>query len=281
MIKYFIKKIPYIILFYLISNFSIGQSLKIMSYNIRYDNNWDKAHSWQDRKTAVVSILKHYKPVIFGIQEGLLNQVSYIDEKLKNYKYIGEGRDGGTKGEYSALFFDTTKIKLIKKGTFWLSETPTKPSKGWDAALNRICTYGLFEKIKTKEKLWVFNTHFDHIGKKARINSAKLILNKIHLLNANGYAVVMMGDLNDTPNKEPIKILSKRLNDALNISKKPLKGPEGTFNAFTNSKTKRRIDYFFVEKIKVLKYVHINDMSKNNKFISDHFPIFMTVKIVK
>jgi len=253
----------------------------IMSYNIRYDNNWDKAHSWQDRKTKVLKILRHYKPSFFGIQEGLFNQVSYIDKNLKNYKYVGGGRDDGkTKGEYSALFYNFKKLKLLKSGTFWLSKTPNKPSKGWDAALNRICTYGFFEDIKTKEKFWVFNTHFDHKGVLARLNSAKLILSKIGNLRKDKYPVILMGDFNDTADKAPIKILKSRLTDALRISKNPLKGPIGTFNGFTDANPIERIDYFFTDKVKVLNYLHINTKANKTKFPSDHFPIFMRFELV-
>ena len=260
----------------------VGQHYKAISFNIRYDNSWDKEHSWQDRKTAVVKILKNYKPAIFGIQEGLLNQVNYIDKNLKDYHYIGVGRDDGkTKGEYSPLFYNYTKFKLLKRGTFWLSKTPEKPSKGWDAALNRICSYGLFKSVKSGQIFWVFNTHFDHKGSVARLNSAKLILDKITALNKNKYPVVLMGDFNGTPDKAPIKLLKNKLIDAKEVAKNPFKGSGGTFNGFNNAQTKTRIDYFFISKIKVLKYSPITQMRANNKFVSDHFPIFMRFELEK
>jgi len=277
----YIKFIFSLIVGFIISNVVMSQHYKVMSYNIRYDNNWDKAHDWQNRKASVVQIFKQFKPNIFGIQEGLLNQVKYIDENLKNYKYIGVGRDNGkTKGEYSALFYNFKKFELIKNGTFWLSKTPNKPSKGWDAALNRICTYGFFKNLKTKEKFWVFNTHFDHKGELARLNSAKLLLSKIRDLRKNKYPVVLMGDFNDTSDKEPIKILSNGLIDAMSISKNPLNGPTGTFNNFTDANPIKRIDYFFTDKIKVFSYMHINIKMNKTQFPSDHFPIFMRFDLV-
>ena len=98
--------------------------------------------------------------------------------QLKDYNYIGEGRNGGNSGEYSAIYFKSEKISLKEKETFWLSETPGEVSVGWDAALERICTYGLFLDKKSGQDFWVFNTHFDHIGSIAREKSAELILKK-------------------------------------------------------------------------------------------------------
>jgi len=280
---YQLKKIALGFIFLLmITQVVRGQHYKAISFNIRYDNTWDKEHSWQDRKQSVIKILKKYEPTVFGIQEGLLNQVNYIAKNLKNYHYIGVGRDDGkTKGEYSPLFYNYKKFELLQSGTFWLSKTPEKPSKGWDAALNRICTYGLFKSAKTGDEFWVFNTHFDHKGPVARLNSAQLILDKIKALNKNKYPVILMGDFNDTPNKAPIKHLKNNLIDAKEIAKKTFKGSGGTFNGFNNLQTKTRIDYFFVNKVKVLKYIHITQMSANNKFVSDHFPVFIQFDLEK
>jgi len=115
--------------------------------------------------------------------------------------------DGIVKGEFCPLFFDTLKFTITDYATFWLSETPQSVSVGWDAALERICTYGLFEDKITKEKFWVFNTHFDHVGSLARKKSSELILKKIDEVNNTLYPVVLMGDLNLLPNSTPIRVL--------------------------------------------------------------------------
>ena len=120
-----------------------SQQHTIISYNIRYDNNWDIENSWEIRRSNIIQMLIQYSPSIIGIQEGLLNQVQYIDSSLINYDYVGVGRDDGKeKGEFCAIYFDTTRYVLLKNSTFWLSETPDTISVGWDAALERICTYG-------------------------------------------------------------------------------------------------------------------------------------------
>ncbi|MCM4171415.1 endonuclease/exonuclease/phosphatase [Arenibacter sp. TNZ] len=250
-----------------------------MSFNIKYDNTGDTINNWNDRKASLAKLIQHYDADIVGIQEGLYNQVDYLNTALTSYAYVGIGRDDGKqKGEYSAIFYNTDKFKILKTNTFWLSETPEKVSVGWDASLERICTYALFQNINTKKQFWVFNTHFDHRGVQARINSAQLIYKKINEINTSKLPVILMGDLNLTPDSEPIQYLKKNLTDAMEISKQPFYGPIGTFNGFNQDRImENRIDYFFVKNVDVLSYTHIDDRMPNNKHVSDHLPILMTI----
>jgi len=272
-------KILYCVIAIFLFNVSIySQTDKLLTFNIRYDNPHDKKDNWQHRKEKVIQLISHYQPVIFGIQEGLANQVNYINEALEEYQYIGVGRDDGkTKGEYCAIFFDRKKYRVLQSSTFWLSETPDKISVGWDADIQRICTYGLFEHVITKNKIWVFNTHFDHIGKIAQEHSAKLLSDTIQKINKNNWPVVLMGDFNVTPEQKPIALLKSNLAYALEISEKPLYGPNGTYNGFKNQTIDERLDYFFVKGLKVLSYVHIDDRLNNNRPISDHLPVLINI----
>jgi endonuclease/exonuclease/phosphatase family metal-dependent hydrolase len=224
-------------------------------------------------------LIKYY-PSIIGIQEGLLNQVQYIDSSLINYDYVGVGRDDGKdKGEFCAIYFDTTRYVLLKNSTFWLSETPDTISVGWDAALERICTYGLFKDRITRKAFWVFNTHFDHIGIIAREKSSELILKKINKINRQSLPVILMGDFNSIPNSPPVKEIITELSDALQISMEKLHGPRGTFNGFNEDlPIEQRIDYIFTNKLKVLSYTHINDRLDNNRHISDHLPVMIKIQ---
>ncbi|WP_291802598.1 endonuclease/exonuclease/phosphatase family protein [Lutibacter sp.] len=257
---------------------TIAQSTKIISYNIRYANNTDKENNWNNRKDKIISLLKNNNPAILGIQEGLIQQIDYIDSCLSNYKYIGIGRDGKNKGEFSAIFYDSLKYNVIESNTFWLSNTPNKISKGWDAALNRICTYGLFENLKSHKKVWIFNTHFDHIGKIARKNSVQLILTKINEINTTNFPLILMGDLNLTPEEAPIQLLKSSLDDGLELSNTPLIGPKGTFNGFSLDEISKKIDYFFTKNLTILSYTHINDLEISKSHISDHLPIMIEIK---
>ncbi|MEO5789298.1 MAG: endonuclease/exonuclease/phosphatase family protein [Gelidibacter sp.] len=276
-----------IILLLLVMTFSsVGQtaSYKMMTYNIRYDNPGDGENTWSKRKEFMSDQIAYNHPDIFGIQEGLHHQVQYLESVFVDYGYIGVGRDDGkTKGEYSAIFYNKEKLQLLKEGTFWLSETPNEISVGWDAAMERICTFGLFENKFSKEKFWVFNTHFDHIGDLARVRSAALILEKVAELNSHNLPVIVMGDFNLTPESEPIKLLSKALNDSKHVSVAKPFGPSGTFNAFEfNKPVLNRIDYIFTSKdqIEVLKYAVLSD-SKDCKYPSDHLPVLVELEFMK
>ena len=257
-----------------------SQSHSIMSYNIRYDNTWDVENSWTIRKDKVIQILIQYAPSIIGIQEGLLNQVQYLDSCLTNYDYVGVGRDDGKEqGEFCAIYFDTTRYSVLNDSTFWLSETPDTISVGWDAALERICTYGLFKDRQTAEELWVFNTHFDHMGARAREQSSGLILKMIKKINRRSLPLILMGDFNSIPDSPPVNKIKTDLSDALQIALEELQGPRGTFNGFdADLPIEKRIDYIFTGNFKVLSYIHINDRLNNNRHISDHLPVMIKIQ---
>jgi len=278
--KIFYQYILSVFILFTISSNIYSQPHSIISYNIRYDNNWDIENSWKIRRNKISQILVQYSPSIIGIQEGLLNQVQYIDSSLIDYDYVGVGRDDGKKkGEFCAIYFDTTRYVLLKNSTFWLSETPDTISVGWDAALERICTYGLFKDRITKEELLVFNTHFDHIGVVAREKSSELILKRINKINHRSLPVILMGDFNSIPNSSPVKEIKTELSDALQISLEKLQGPRGTFNGFNEDlPIEKRIDYIFTNDLKVLSYTHINDRLNNNRHISDHLPVMIKIQ---
>ena len=278
--KIFYQYILSVFILFTISSNIYSQPHSIISYNIRYDNNWDIENSWKIRRNKIGQILVQYSASIIGIQEGLLNQVQYIDSSLIDYDYVGVGRDDGKKkGEFCAIYFDTTRYVLLKNSTFWLSETPDTISVGWDAALERICTYGLFKDRITKKEFWVFNTHLDHIGVVAREKSSELILKRINKINRQSLPVILMGDFNSIPNSSPVKEIKTELSDALQISLEKLQGPRGTFNGFNEDlPIEQRIDYIFTNKLKVLSYTHINDRLDNNRHISDHLPVMIKIQ---
>ncbi|MEE1962687.1 endonuclease/exonuclease/phosphatase family protein [Allomuricauda taeanensis] len=271
----------YIALFAIGTFFNVqSQTIDVISYNIRYDNPDDKPNNWDNRKEFLISQLNFYAPDVFGTQEGLVHQLKDIDNGLEDYTYFGVGRDqGDDKGEFTAIFYNTKKLKLLGQSTFWLSEIPETPSKGWDAALPRICSYGLFENIGDGRKFMVFNTHFDHVGEKAREESSKLILRKIKELNADGWPVVLTGDFNLSSESIGVQVILGEMKDAHIAAGKNAFGPTGTFNGFDFDKpVDRRIDYIFVsDAFEVHKSAILSD-SKDLRYPSDHLPVFARLK---
>ncbi|MFV8326190.1 endonuclease/exonuclease/phosphatase family protein [Flavobacterium sp. ZS1P14] len=274
------RKYPTVLLLLLFSIFMNAQRLKIVTYNIRLDLASDGENAWSKRKDYFAGQLQFYEPDIFGVQEATPVQVTDISTLLPQYASIGIARDGIGKGEASNIYFKKDRLAVIESSTFWLSETPDMISKGWDAAYNRVCTYGLFKDLKTRKKFWVFNTHLDHVGETAKTKGLQLILSKIKQLNSKNYPVVFMGDLNSEPETNRIIEIKKVMNDSREISAQPPFGPSGTFNAFRHDlPVTRLIDYIFLSKdsaIKVTKYAVLSD-SKDLKYPSDHLPVYIEI----
>ena len=261
-----------------------AQNLKVMTYNIRLDIKSDGENQWDKRKDFFISQIKFYEPEILGVQEAMPNQINDLSASFPEYGHIGIGREGVGKGEASAIFYDKSRFKVSGEQTFWLSETPEKVSKGWDASYIRICTYALFKDNKTKRTFWVFNTHLDNTGELARKNGINLILAKIKEVNKKNYPVILMGDFNAEPESELINDLKKSMFDTREISQEKPFGPSGTFNAFKfNEPVTRLLDYIFVDdskRVKVKKYAVLSD-SKDLKYPSDHLPVLVELTMDK
>lgn len=259
-----------------------GQTLNLMTYNVRLDVAVDGVNRWDNRKEVLVSQIKFYEPDILGIQESLPNQVNYLDSNLTHYKHIGIAREGLNKGESSSIFYNTNRLAVIKQNTFWLSEMPGQISKGWDASYLRVCTYALFTDKKTQKQFWVFNTHLDNNGIIARTKGVELILKTIDSVNTKKLPVFFMGDFNSAPETDVIVNLRKAMNDAKEVSVAKPYGPGGTFNNFEfNKPVTLLIDYIFTSKssnITVNKYAVLSD-SYNLKYPSDHLPVFVQIKL--
>ncbi|HKZ78567.1 MAG TPA: endonuclease/exonuclease/phosphatase family protein [Pyrinomonadaceae bacterium] len=257
-----------------------AQNLKIMSYNIRLDVAVDGDNGWNHRKGFLTSQIQFYAPDILGIQEALPNQVADLENTLRNYDHVGIGRDGEGKGEASAIFYDKARFQMKETHTFWLSETPDRVSKGWDASYIRICTYVLLKDKKTKRTFWVFNTHLDNSGVVARTKGVALILVKIKEVNLKNHPVIFMGDFNSEPGSDLWINLKKVMTDSRDVSEAKPFGPSGTFNGFKfNEPVTRLIDYIFISdpsRMIVKKHAVLSD-SNNLRYPSDHLPVYVEV----
>jgi len=252
------------------------KKLTVATFNIRMKTQADQGNLWDDRKKAVTDLIRFHEFDIFGVQEAFKVQLDDMSANLPDYQYIGVGRDDGAqKGEYSAIYFNSKRFKMLENGTFWLSATDTeKPNKGWDAALPRICTWGIFKDQHSGKKFILMNTHFDHIGKEARKESAKLILSKAKEL-AKNLPLILTGDFNIDEKNEAYFTLANSgiVKDSYDLAKIVYE-PNSSFNSWGKSiAPKGRIDHIFITKpFTVHKFGILTD-TYMGKFPSDHFPV--------
>lgn len=255
-----------------------AQQLTIGTYNLRFDNPRDTGNLWVDRAPVVAALIRFHDFDVFGTQEALKNQLDDVSKALPQYERYGLGRDDGKeKGEHSAIFFKKDKFKLLDKGDFWLSETPDKPSLGWDATCcNRIASWVYLQDLNTKKKFYFFNAHYDHQGVQARKESSKLILRKIQEI-AGKEPVIFTGDLNGDHSSEWYQTVAKSgvLKDTYGEVEYPY-ATNGSFNGFKQQSDRNEIiDHVFVTNdFKVNKWGILTD-TYHGKFPSDHFPILV------
>lgn len=249
-----------------------------MSFNIRYATPNDGINQWENRKEHVAETISYFETDICGLQEATEPQVLFLEKALTNYKWIGVGRDDGKSGgEFAPIFYNSAKLNLTSWKTVWLSKTPKKPSKDWDAALPRIATVAHFERKTDGKKFVAINTHYDHRGEVARVESSKLILGLISKIKV---PVILMGDFNSTPADGPILTFTNGgLHNTQDISKTPHYGPVDSFTGFKSSERENsQIDHIFTNSgIEVLKHAAISQ-TWEGRFASDHHPILTTLK---
>ena len=250
-----------------------SEGLKVMSYNIRNGEADDGTNSWKYRWPATIAMLEEVKPDVFGVQEAYDYQVNLITEYARDYKSAGVGREDGKKdGEHMSIFWNKKTIKMIKWGTFWLSETPETPSKGWDAACYRTATWALMKDKKTGKKFYYVNTHLDHRGAEAQKNGLQLIVDRIASINPEGYPMVLTGDFNVRPDNPCLSDLDKMMTSTRKIAKKT--DNKGTFNGWRKDREGSVIDYIYVSGFsEVPVYETIMKEFAKKPFISDHYPI--------
>lgn len=255
-------------------------TLNIATYNLRMNTERDGANAWPQRKELVKSLVRYHDFDILATQEGLPDQIADLDA-MHEYAHVGVGRDDGKHaGEHSAIFYKRQRFTLLRAGDFWLSQTPDRPSLGWDATCcHRLASWAQLRDRHSGRKFYVFSVHFDHEGQVARRESAKLMLSKVKQI-AGTAPVIVAGDFNSVPGTEQIATMKTLLADAFDISAKPAYGPVGTFNAFRiDSPLEERIDYIFVSpQVKVLSYATLTD-SRHGRFPSDHLPVAIKARI--
>jgi endonuclease/exonuclease/phosphatase family metal-dependent hydrolase len=250
-----------------------AEPIRVMSYNIRYDNPADMP-PWPERRPHMIRQMAFLAPDIIGLQEALLPMVDALVSGLPGYGRYGVGRDDGkAQGESTTVLYRTDRFDLVKAETTWCSKTPNVPSKDYDANLPRTLTRLILRDKASGQLLDVRNAHFDHIGVVAREKCAEQIEATPVWPQAD---IVVLGDFNSGPDSAPYRVLTDdrglKLADARTLAKVEF-GPRGTFNGFDIQKSGDAIDHIFVARdTVVIRYGVLTD-SFDGKVISDHFPV--------
>ena len=262
-------------------------AVRVMSYNIRLDLASDGANAWLHRKEMVAAVIRHEAPDLLGMQEVLQSQKRDLETTLPEYRLVGVARDDGReKGEYSPLAFRRDRFELIDSGTFWLSETPPMPGKGWDAAYPRIATWAVLRGRRSRHPIRVINTHFDHVGIMAMRESAALLLRWLMHGASAKLPTILMGDLNSTPDDPGYRLLAATatsgLRDARLVSRSLPYGPPGTFNAFkTDNDAPAPIDHIFVSGQFAVERYSVITQHWGGRLPSDHYPVVVDLILGK
>ncbi len=256
--------------------------IRLMTYNIRYDNPRDGKDVWRNRVDAVVDLIS--KQDVIGLQEVTAGQLDALVARLVDFQFYGLGRDDGKRGgEHAPIFFRKERFEQLDRGTFWLSQRPAEVGvAGWDASLPRTCTWMLLKDKTTGSNLWVANAHFDHRGSKSRLESGRLIT-KVVRDQVKDMPTIVMGDFNCLPRSPPYQALidGNLLIDARKASKQKVAGPDSTWNGFRGVIPERIIDHVFVGgPIEVEQLSTLDPKTASGRFASDHLPVRILMRLM-
>ena len=252
------------------------QEVKVISFNIRLINSKDGPNEWKYRAEASPAMIKDYAPDIFGVQEAVKEQLDYMQKALPKYGCVGVGReDGVSKGEHMSIFYNKKTVELLEWGTYWLSETPDEPSKGWDAACKRTATWSRLRMKDSGKEFFYVNTHLDHRGKEAQQKGLDLIVKRIAAMNPDGLPMILTGDFNVEPKNPVLTELNTKMKDARKTAEKT--DSRATFNGW--GARALVIDYIYHSGFSACpEYETIVRQYKGVPYISDHYPVVARLK---
>lgn len=258
--------------------FAAGEPLTVMSFNIRYGTAADGPNRWDLRRGMLISLIQKANPDVLGLQEALHFQIDEMLAAMPDYRMVGVGRsDGGQGGEYSAILYRASRLTPKRTETFWFSDTPTVvKSNTWGAALERICTWALFDD-RQGTSFYAFNLHLDHISQPAREKSVSLLLDRIKA-RTPAAPVVVTGDFNTGEANPATRAMLASFRDTFRVIN-PKATEVGTANAFKFGQTMgEKIDYIFVEAETDVLSAEIVRTSTDGRYPSDHFPVTARIR---
>ncbi len=264
--------------------------VRVMSFNIRYGTANDGDNHWDKRKDLLIETIKAFDPDLLGTQETLGFQRDFLAKQLPQYDVLGVGRDDGKEGgEMTALYYKRARFEKVDGGHFWLSETPDQPgSKSWDTAITRMVTWvKLRDRVYPKAKpILFFNTHFDHRGQIARLESARLLRRRVAEMS-KACTVIVTGDFNADEGSEPYQALFNAndnqqllLRDAYRLIHPVRATNEGTFSDFKpEAKAGPRIDWIGISKEWQVTQAEIDRTARQGRTPSDHFAMTAVLRL--
>ncbi|WP_082926876.1 endonuclease/exonuclease/phosphatase family protein [Paenibacillus tuaregi] len=252
-----------------------SKELRIMTYNLKCEVGVPP-HSWSDRREMVRDVIRRESPDLIGTQEGVFAQISDLLEMLPEYGLVGLGRDGGSRGEYSAIFYKKERFQVLEYNHFWLSDTPNMiASATWGNMYTRMVTWARFKDLQTNQQFYHMNTHFDHESLNAREKSARLVIQEAQDFDST-LPVLLTGDFNTDVHSQPYNILTEEgsFKDTWELTKTRFNEDLGSFNDFRDPQGgSERIDWVLGRgNMTVASAGIINDLA-DGRFPSDHFPV--------
>lgn len=254
-----------------------ADSIKVMSYNIRYGTADDGEYSWPLRREAAAAMVMDQRPAVFGVQEALSMQLDYLRENCPVYRWVGVGReDGVSGGEHMSVFWDTTRVALRDWGTYWLSETPDEPSIGWDAACRRTATWALFDDLAAGKSFYFVNTHLDHVGVEARRRGLLLLVERIGEMNPGNYPMILCGDFNIYPDNPGLEELRTLMTDAREAA--PVTDRGITWHDWGKAQGRGPIDFIWYDGFSsCTEFTRVTQPYLGCPYVSDHYPVTATL----
>ena len=257
------------------------EPIMVMSYNVRYGTAPDGDHVWDNRKDAACAMINDQRPAVMGVQEALDFQLTYFQEHCPGYKYVGVGREDGLhRGEHMAVFYDTERVELKEWGTYWLSETPFVPSKGWDAVCRRTATWALMKDKISGQSFFFVNTHLDHKGEEARKKGLMLLVERIGAMNPDGYPMLLVGDMNVFPDDPCLDELRTLMLDARQAA--VVTDTDQTWHDWGKVSGNPPIDYIFYAGFdRCDRFAVVRQPYEGVPYVSDHFPVTAKLRFAK
>ena len=254
--------------------------MKVMTFNLRFENDRDGADGWDSRKSMVVDLINRHSPDILGTQEGKPPQLIFLEEMLPQYIVYMSGRPKESVAQCPTLLIRKERFELISGKDVWLSETPdVYLSKSWDSAFPRMMSYCRMRDRNTGRRFYAGVTHLDHLGEEARVNQAGIIADWARQVED---PLIVMGDFNEQPGSKVHRILTKPETPLLDTWQ-TLQNQEGenafTHHGFTGIPQRARMDWILAgPDFKVLDAIILRDQ-KNGKYPSDHFPYMVELEV--